>query len=101
MSDCQQYLPVTRMFEPYLNDKLYNSIMNEKDILIKLIKALYATASLHRDDFDTHRRDAGACDDDIGNSGNGNGGGDNHSGSVAPGPAGDREWINHVSIHPT
>lgn len=56
------------------------------------------TARLQRNVFDNHRRNAGACDDDIGNSGNRNG---NHCGAVERRPVGDLEWTNHVGIHRT
>jgi len=59
------------------------------------------TSRLQRDDFDNNRRNAGVCDDDIGNSRNGNDGDGNHCGAVARGPAGDPEWSNHVGTRRT
>jgi len=91
------------MFAPYLKGQFY-TVRIEEDILVKLIKAMYATAKLQGEDFDNHRRDAGVRDYNIGNSGtsstNGNGG-DNSGNERARGPAGGREWTNHVGIHRT
>eukprot|EP00102_Acyrthosiphon_pisum_P020960 XP_016658170.1 PREDICTED: uncharacterized protein LOC107883156 isoform X2 [Acyrthosiphon pisum] len=106
------YLPVKWMSSPYLKEKLYYTVRIEEDILVKLIKAMYATVKLQGENFDNHRCDAGVRDFDIGNSGNGgtNGNGGYNSGAVAHGPsgnegargpAGGREWTNHVGVHRT
>jgi len=100
------------MFAPYLKEKCWYTVRIEEDILVKLIKTMYATVRLQGEDFDNHRRDAGVRDYDIGNSRNSgtNGNGGDNSGAVARGPsgnerahgpAGGRKCTNHVGVHRT
>lgn len=94
------------MFAPYMKDKSYYGMKNEEDILLKSTKVLYAAARLQSDDFDNHRSDACARDNNIGNSGNGRtngygGGSDDPCDAADSGPAGNPEWPCHVCVRRT